>query len=318
MIRRLFLTGSLLVLMTACVPATSTLLPTRMHITATANPTASVTPEASVPISSVPTASPTLAEPSLPPEPSPTATKTPLPLPTLELPVPQGATDIPQPAANSGAIQILSPGPLSKIVGPIKVQGYAVPGHNNNKGTLELYGEDGHLLASQLLQLNTPYKWAAFYWELSYNINSVGELGRLSLSTEDEYGRVNAVNSVHLLLLSEGQSIINPPDNLKERCVIELPVAGQRLAGGILTVAGKMRPYNNLPLTVELIARDGSVIGTQLVPISPATDDRYVPFRVAIKYGISQGTWALLVVRQFDDRIGGIMYLYSQEILLNP
>jgi hypothetical protein len=79
-----------------------------------------------------------------------------------------------------------------------------------------------------------------------------------------------------------------------------------------------MRPYNNLPLTVELVARDGRVIGTQLVPISPAPDNSYVNFRIAIQYGIAQGTWALLVVRQFDNRIGGTMYLYSQEILLNP
>ena len=165
-------------------------------------------------------------------------------------------------------IQFLGPGPLSKIVSPVRVYGYAVPGYHN-KGTLELYGEDGHLLASQLLQLNTPYKWANFYWEMSFDINSVGELGRLTLSTQDEYGRVNAVNSVHLLLLSEGSSIINQPGNLKERCVIEQPAAGQRLAGGVLTVVGKMRPYNNLPLTVELVGRDGSVIGTQTVPISP-------------------------------------------------
>jgi hypothetical protein len=48
-------------------------------------------------------------------------------------------------------IQFLGPGPLSKIVSPFKVYGYAVPGHNG-LGSLDLYGEDGHLLASKLLQ----------------------------------------------------------------------------------------------------------------------------------------------------------------------
>ena len=315
MMRRFFLTGSLLVLLTACIPATSTLLPTLVHITATASPAESVTPESTVMLSTLPAA--TLTMPATSSVPELTAMETPLPLPTLELPKTPETTSVPQPSADSGAIQILSPGPLSKIVGPIEAYGYAVPGYKN-KGSLDLYGEDGHLLASQLLQLNTPYKWSAFYWKLSYDTNSVGELGRLSLSTQDEYGRITAVNSVHLLLLSEGQSIINPPDDLKEHCVIEQPAAGQRLSGGVLNVAGKMRPYNNLPLTVELVARDGRVIGTQLVPISPAPDNSYVPFRVAIQYGIAQSTWALLVVRQFDNRIGGTMYLYSQEILLNP
>ena len=249
--------------------------------------------------------------------PHPLPTDTPLPLPTLELPPTPDATSVSQPSVNSGAIQILSPGPLSKIVSSVEVHGFAVPGYEN-KGNLDLYGEDGRLLASQLLQLNTPYKWAIFYWNLTFHSRSAGELGRLSLSTKDEYGRVIAVNSVHLLLLSEGLSILNPPGNLQERCVVDKPVAGQRLSGGVLRVSGKMRPNNNLPLTVSLISRDAVVIGTQVVPISPAPDDGYVSFLVDLPYRIPDARWALLTVSQFDDRISGIMYLYSREIFLNP
>jgi hypothetical protein len=153
---------------------------------------------------------------------------------------------------------------------------------------------------------------------MSFDINSIGELGRLTLSTQDDYGRVNAVNSVHLLLLKEGTSIINLPGDMRERCVISQPVAGQRLSGGVMTVAGKMYPFDNLPLTLELVGRDGSVIGTQAVAISttPNVDD--ISFRVDIHYRISNPMWALLSVRQNDDRIGGLMYLYSQEFFLNP
>jgi hypothetical protein len=121
-----------------------------------------------------------------------------------------------------------------------------------------------------------------------------------------------------LLLLTEGTSIINLPGNLKERCAITQPAAGQRLSGGILTVVGKMRPYNNLPLMLELVGRDDGVIGTQEVPISTASNEAEVPFRVDMHYNISKPVWALLSVRQNDDRIGGLMYLYSQEIYLNP
>jgi len=153
---------------------------------------------------------------------------------------------------------------------------------------------------------------------MSFDINSIGELGRLTLSTQDDYGRVNAVNSVHLLLLAEGTSIINLPGDLKERCVIIQPVAGQGLSGGVLTVVGEMHPFNNLPLTLELVGRDGSVIGTQVVAISTTPEDEGVPFRVDIHYSTSKAMWALLSIRQNDDRIGGLMYLYSQEVFLNP
>ena len=336
MFRRFFLICSLFVFLTACTPATSASLPTLMRFPDTATPSAtarpnlsvssptpelaSPTPEPASPTPELASPTPKFASPTLPeisPTPESVFTETPLPLTTLDLTPTLTATAVPQPAADSGAIQILGPGPLSKIVSPVTVHGFAVPGYKN-KGYLDLYGEDGRLLASELLQLNTPYKWAPFYWELAFKTTSVGELGRLTLSTQDEYGRVIAVYSVHLLLLTEGQSIVNLPGNLKERCVIEQPVAGQRLFGGILTIVGRMRPINNLPVTVELVARDGSIIGTQLVSISPASDDAYVPFRVDIPYSISDALWALLVVRQDDDRIGGVMYLFSQELLLNP
>ena len=321
MFQRFFLTLSLLFFLTACVPAPSTQLPTLERLPDTPNPTVAPSPtptiitptsELASPIPTLPEASPTTESVS-----EPNSTEMLLPIPTLNLPPTLIATAIPKPSDDSGVIQFLGPGPLSKIVSPAKVYGYAVPGYKN-LGNLELYGEDGHLLASKLLQLYTPYKWASFSLEMPFEINAIGELGRLTLSTQDEYGRVTAVNSVHLLLLAEGASIINIPGDLRERCIIIQPAAGQRLSGGILTVTGKMHPFNNLPLTVELVSRDGSVIGTQAVDISTTTNENGNPFRVDIPYRVSIGTWALLSVRQNDDRIGGLMYLYSQEILLNP
>jgi hypothetical protein len=321
MFQRFFLTLSILFLLTACGPAALTALPTLVRISDTPIPTARPLPTAtpSLPLPTLELATPTQPEASPTPksisESIPSETLQ--PIPTLNLPPTLAATAIPKPSADSSVIQFLNPGPLSKIVSPVKVYGYAVPGHDD-KGTLELYGEDGHLLASQLLQLYTPYKWASFAWEMSFDIHSIGELGRLTLSTQDKYGRVNAVNSVHLLLLAEGASIINQPGDLREHCIISLPAAGQRLSGGVLTVSGKMRPFNNLPLTLELVGRDGSIIGTQSVAISTIPNDDGVPFRVDMHYSISNATWALLSVRQNDDRIGGLMYLYSQEIFLNP
>lgn len=319
MFRRFSLTICLCFFLTACVSVTSTQLPTLARIPDTPVPAVLPTFTSTTILPTLELASPTLAEASSTPESISESipTETLLPIPTLNLPPTLAATAIPKPSADSGVIQFLGPGPLSKIVSPFKVYGYAVPGHNN-LGTLDLYGEDGHLLASKLLQLYTPYKWAGFSLEMSFAINSIGEMGRLTLSTQDDYGRINAVNSVHLLLLSEGTSIINQPGDLRERSVIIQPVAGQHLSGGVLTVSGKMRPFNNLPLTLELVGRDGSIIGTQLVAISNTPTDDGAPFRVDIRYTISKPMWALLSVRQNDDQIGGLMYLYSQEIFLNP
>ena len=321
--RRILLTCISLVLLAACAPAPSvTLIPslTPRPQTATPSPTLLAIPVASSPTQLPATPTPEIVSPT--PElvadtlePAPTETL--FVLPTFVMPPTLAATDIPQPAVDSGAIQLIGPGPLSKNVSPVKAYGYSIPGYGN-KGRLDLYAEDGRVLASQVVQLNSIYRWAYFYWELPFTIDTAGELGRLSMSTKDQYGRVTALYSVHLLLLSEGASIINPPGNLRERCVIDNPYPGKRNAGGALTVAGSMRPYNDLPLTIELITRDGRTIGSQQVDIAPTAKDSYVAFHANVPYSLSSGAWALLVVRQPDDRISGTMYLYSQEIFLNP
>jgi hypothetical protein len=237
-------------------------------------------------------------------------------LPTLSIETPL-ATALPQPETGSGRVQFLNPGPLSRLLSPFTYYGYAIPGYNN-RGWIGLYGEDGRLLDSETVFLYTAFTWAFYSGKLEYEAAGAGELGRLSLSTRDQYGRMTALGSVHLLLQPEGYSQINPPGNLQERCTLTQPVANRRLSGGRLTVAGEMRPYNDLPLVVELIDRNGTLLGSALAPISRAADDRFVPFSVDVDYSLPSGAWVLIAVHQADERIGGIMYLYSQEVFLYP
>ncbi len=310
MLRCLLRTLLLLGVLTACTPrvVTPLILPTLTPVPTTPGP------------------SPTLPAASPTQQPSPTVQQDPVvvtpsqtraPLPTLDLAPTPAPTDIPQPAAGSSAIQIYSPGPLSKIAASVKAYGYALPGYND-RGRIELYGEDGRLLAWQDLQLLTAVRWAYFYWELPFQTQAAAELGRLSMSTRDQYGRLTALNSVRLLLLPEGYSVIYPPGGLQERCVIDLPLGGQRITGGSVIVAGEIRPYNSMPLSVELIARDGQVVGSQLVPIVPSPEDTYLPFRVELSYSVTGPTDALLTISQSDDRIGGLMYVFARPAFINP
>ncbi|MFH1524934.1 MAG: hypothetical protein ABIF04_08205 [Chloroflexota bacterium] len=322
MFRRLFWTLILLAFLAACAPTDGAQAPSQTPIPETATPLVlplpslaeySPTPDTILPAPE--TFSPTPTETGIPTEAIPTEALT--PFPKLDFSPTLAVSDVPQPKVDAGAIQFLGPGPLSKIVSPVALYGYAIPGYGN-KGYVELFGEDGRLLSSQLLQLNTAYKWAYFVWNLPFAIETAGELGRLTMSIQDQYGRVTALHSVHLLLLLQGSSLINPSGDLRERCIIEQPVAGKRNSGGVLDVDGKIRPFNHQLLTVELLTRDGSLIGSQMIAVSPTLNDSYVPFRANLPYAISAGTWALLVVRQPDERIPGTVYLYSQEIYLSP
>ncbi len=206
---------------------------------------------------------------------------------------------------------------MSKVLSPVSFFGYAVPGYDH-KGLIELFGEDGTLLNSEILQLNTAYKWAFFSWSLPFTVRGAGELGRLSLSTRDQYGRLTAIRSVPLMLLADGFEILTPAEAMMERVVLEYPPTGKRVSGGTVKVEGQMMSYNDQPLTLELISIEGLVVGFQVVPIPPGKAGDYFEFRVDIPYYVPRPTPVLLTIKQADSVIPGLMYLYSQEIILSP
>jgi len=276
----------------------------------TVQPTATVATAS--PLPQIPTATVDLSTPTL--ESTLEASLAPL-LPTG---VPsQEATALPQPIAGSGVLQILTPGPLSKVVSPIQLRSFAIPGYEG-KVRIELFGEDGRLLDRTIFILTNLQTWSYFYQEIPFEVHAAGELGRLSLSTLDASGRTTALYSVHLLLLAQGTSEINPPGNLMERVVIDRPAGRDQGSGGLLHVSGSMRPLNGQPVVVELITPDGASLSSRLVSVPPAPDDSYVPFSVDVSYSLAKRTSVLLVVRQPDDRISGGMYLFSQAVTLNP
>jgi hypothetical protein len=172
-----------------------------------AGPTATVQPTMAIP-----TVKPT--ETSTPSQP---ATQSPLPAVTemmqqtpivLEQPTAAIPTELVEsfldqkfPAA---LLNIYNPGPYSKISSPINVSAYAYPG-DQGKVTLQLLGEDGRLMADQLIQLTIPASgWVSFSAQIPFEINSGGESALLALTTLDGYGRRISVNSVPLILLQVG------------------------------------------------------------------------------------------------------------------
>jgi len=211
----------------------------------------------------------------------------------------------------------LTPGPLSKLLSPITLHGYVIPGYDNLV-RIELYGEDGRLLARQLFRLYTSGKWAYLAVDIPFEVQAAAEVTRLQISTQDQYGRISALNSVRLLLLSAGYAEINPPGNLDERCTLDKPSAGMYISKGMLAVSGQMRPFNDQPLVIELVTPSGAVVGSKMVAIQPAPDYGAVPFEAEISYSLPTAAWVRLTLRQSDERIGGTMYLYSREVYLNP
>lgn len=236
------------------------------------------------------------------------------PRPTLS-PTPQAtSTQTTIPGHDPAAIQIFAPGPMSKVISPITLRMNIVSGESE-KVQIDLYGEDGRLLTRNVKRVPTSGKGVPQQIRIPFEIPAAAEVGRITVSTTDKLGRLQSLNSVRLLLLSSGINEINPPGDPSEPVGVFAPAGEDPVSGGVLNIRGDVWPFNLNPVILELIGEDGRSIGLRILNL-----DQLHPqlFDTTIPYKVSEPTLARLTIRQDDDRIDGLFYLYSQEVVLNP
>lgn len=265
-------------LLTACAPAQATALPSS---TPAPSQTAAATTAASTATSTT--------------IPSPTATNTPA-----------------EPEPEIIAITIAAPGPDSQVLSPIQLQALLQPGPGRLVRT-ELAGSDGRLLARTLLRM----EGIALDYEISFEVREA-EAGRLSLSVEDEYGRMRELASVALTLLPPGgaQSIQAP--DMESVLIVDSPQEGASISGGVIEVRGEARGSSTRPLTIQVVTRAGRVLATADVYTDAAGADGYSPFAVDLNVAVDEESRVLVVVSRSGGEIPGLWFLYSREVQLLP
>lgn len=229
-------------------------------------------------------------------------------------------TPIPTPTLNKSEaeIQIISPGPLSKVISPFKLESYVQPG-NDGKVFIDLIDENGTTLFHDVrIYQDLPRLWAPVNMDLAFNIESAVEYSRLQIYTEDQYHRIVALDSVDIFLQSTGINRIYTNSNLKERCAIHSPAPMSVLSGGSIIINGVILPINVQPVFIELITENGSIIGSKILESLPGGDNPFVVVHAEIPYQVQDSTRVRLTIRQQDDRIPGNVFVCSQEIKLNP
>lgn len=244
--------------------------------------------------------------PTVHPTDIPTSTLSPTPQPTF--------TQTTIPGHDPAAIQIFAPGPMSKVVSPINLKMNIIAGESE-KVQIDLYGEDGRLLTRNLKRVQISGKGVLQQIKVPFEIRATAEVGRLTISTLDKAGRIQSLNSVHVLLLSSGANEINPPGNPSEPVGVVSPPLEEPVSGGVVNVRGDVWPFNLNPLILELVDAANKPIGLRILTLNnldPQLMDTTIPYKV------SEPTLARLTIRQDDDRIDGLFYVYSQEVLLTP
>ena len=230
------------------------------------------------------------------------------------------ALDTPTPPADIpyAKIQILNPGPASRLPSPFLMRAFLAPGPNGVV-KIELLGEDGRLLMRELKRYDVPEGTQMnTAVEMNFEIQAVAEIGRVQVSIEDNNGKVVALASVDVILLSLGEADTNPPGDLLETIVIREPAPNTLIQGGIVWVYGLARPRTGQPLMIELRSSDDRIVGTRQVAVTLPPDGNHGIFAIDVPYNIDTPTKARVIVWEKGDRIPGIAHLSSLEVMLSP
>ncbi len=252
--------------------------------------------------------------PTLTPTPTPTSrwrrTWTPSPTPTITLtPTLDVTTHI--------QLRIVLPGPLSKVVSPIQFVAHIDPDYTGLT-RIELIGEDGRELYRKVFRTYSNIGYFTRVDEkVTFELKGAAEMARLQISTFDNQGNMLAFNSVRLMLFSAGETQLSPSYPAQERVGLHKLKREAEISGGVLELEGEINPINNTPVIFELFDEDGRIVGSRLIQLSPAAG-KFQPFLVSIPYQLTERTAIRLVIRQADDRISGLAYLYSLPIFLSP
>ncbi len=299
MLRKILFFGSLAGLLAGCALPGATSIPTAYP--ANYLPTVIYLTAESINATKAAEITPTLA-----------VTDTPTPIP--ETPSP---TVVPTlgPGFQLSAIQINKPGPMSKVASPLELNVLAYPG-KSNKVEFDLYGEDGRLLGRTIQYAPQRPLGDYLYVKIPFEIRAVAEVGIIQVSTKDDLGNVQALVSDRVLLISNGDSIINPPGNtIYERAALNNLPDNPTVSGGVLSLQGEFQPYNRQPVVFELISNDGKSLGLRLLNFPNLNMQN---FSTTIPYKVDVQTQARLFIRQADDLLSSPAYVYSEIVILNP
>ncbi len=297
MLRKILILASLSGLFAGCAPASApapTLLPAAYIPTLIA-----MTGEAAQATSQA------LITPTLPALP----TRTPLPFTPLPT-----ATFTPQPHIPLAQIQFLAPGPMSRFVSPVLLQLMIISGESDVID-ISLFGEDGRLLGRIVDRV--PRKLSGLYavYKIPFEIRAAAETALLQVSTKDKEGRMRSLNTLPITLLSTGATETTPAGNIiYERAVFYTPASGDKASDGEVNIKGRFWPFNTQPVFLELILPDGKSF-SRVLDINNLDPQE---FSTTIPYKVSELTLARLTVRQMDPLLNAPIYVYTQDIWLNP
>jgi hypothetical protein len=254
----------------------------------------------------------------------PTATETPLPTqpPVALTPQPTATPTFEPGFTNFAQIRLISPGPMSILISPIKLQLIIISGESEIV-RIELLGEDGRILQRGLERVRREPNGGVYRtFDLAFEIRAVSERGYIRISSKDDHGKIQSLTTMPVLLYSLGENQITPMGNMiYERVMYEGLEEGDEVFGGVLNLKGRFWPYNTQPVFLELTLPNGKIISSRMLDFAGIDTES---FETTLPYKISEPTLARLSIHQdnldlaSDPELKQYTYLHTIELMLYP
>jgi hypothetical protein len=220
---------------------------------------------------------------------------------------------------DSGEPVILQPGNSARLVSPLKLKLISKPGEDGLI-RIELIGQDNRLIFRRLLDY-TAYqgKTLLIEHEIPFEVRD-DENARLQVILEDRKGKATFLDSIQLTLLkikgSEtiGASPVNP------RIKMEMPQPGSSVRGSELVIKAGLKPINDTPVVVEVLASDWHTLTSKILKISiPIDQTAFTPIEVKLPFKTGSKLPVTIRIRQESNTlITGPVLMWSEKVTLTP
>jgi len=160
-------------------------------------------------------------------------------------------------------------------------------------------------------------------FEMAFEIRAVSEKGYIRISSKDDHGRIQTLNTMPVLLYSIGDIQVNPVGNLiYERVSLDGLEDGDEVSGGVVNLKEMLWPVNETSVFVEMLTESGVPISARVLNFNGIETQ---PFETTLPYKVTEPTRVRLTFRQdspelsnSDPELKKLVYVYSMELVLNP
>lgn len=220
-------------------------------------------------------------------------------------------TEIAENTYSANSIAIFAPGDGSQVAFSIPLLIAAQPGADG-----QLYIELSDVAGRLLLRQVHPFTGGELDVLLPFEVSRPPMPARLTVRTLDAYGRIQAMRSVELVLLGEGESRILAAESEIELKIAE-PSSQASVASGNLTVHGTADFYSTRPVSLQVIDRQGRIFVAREVYLQDNADGTG-HFETTLTLTVQEPTWLQIAVTAFGQQVPGASYFDQIEILLTP